>query len=212
MQHLMGAYHTIARLSHTYSSGSRLLDRTSRSSLPSEDAADSLRVSHTSFSYPAADDGSFPQVWAGINGPTAPRHTFIVFYANVVDGQMWCSVRSPPATSFDDETDASRIAGGPRGLYGTHLTGTTSQRRSSSGPGTSRRQRSSSGPRSTVWECREVIADVQQVEGQRAPCCSKEGVGNLRYTDDRTDRERTCLSSSTEVWTLISKRARRLHG
>jgi hypothetical protein len=28
----------------------------------------------------------------GINGPTAPKYTYLVFYSSVVNGKMWCPV------------------------------------------------------------------------------------------------------------------------
>ena len=40
-----------------------------------------------------ADTHSYPHVMNQLNGPTAPKYTFLVFYASVVDGQMWCPVR-----------------------------------------------------------------------------------------------------------------------
>ncbi|OCF34351.1 hypothetical protein I317_05528 [Kwoniella heveanensis CBS 569] len=32
----------------------------------------------------------YPHVMNSLNGPTAPEKTFLVFYSNVVNGQMWC--------------------------------------------------------------------------------------------------------------------------
>ncbi|KAK4689881.1 hypothetical protein P7C73_g247, partial [Tremellales sp. Uapishka_1] len=32
----------------------------------------------------------YPHVMNGLNGPTAPKYTFLIFYSNVVDGKMWC--------------------------------------------------------------------------------------------------------------------------
>jgi len=32
-----------------------------------------------------------PHVMNSLAGPTAPKYTFLIFYASVVDGQMWCS-------------------------------------------------------------------------------------------------------------------------
>jgi len=29
-----------------------------------------------------------------LNGPTSPEYTYLIFYASVVDGQMWCPVRA----------------------------------------------------------------------------------------------------------------------
>lgn len=65
---------------------------------------------HAATSYPVSSDWSqhprstrmsvtdslplqrYPHVMNGINGPTAPQYTYLVFYSNVVDGQMWCPV------------------------------------------------------------------------------------------------------------------------
>lgn len=35
---------------------------------------------------------SYPHIMNGLNGPTAPKYTFLIFYASIVDGQMWCPV------------------------------------------------------------------------------------------------------------------------
>ncbi|OWZ67703.1 hypothetical protein AYX15_01376 [Cryptococcus neoformans] len=32
----------------------------------------------------------YPHVFNALNGPTAPAISYIVFYSNIVDGQMWC--------------------------------------------------------------------------------------------------------------------------
>ena len=29
---------------------------------------------------------------SALGGPSAPKHTFLVFYSNVVNGKMWCPV------------------------------------------------------------------------------------------------------------------------
>ena len=35
---------------------------------------------------------SYPHVMNALGGPSAPKHTFLVFYSNVVNGKMWCPV------------------------------------------------------------------------------------------------------------------------
>ncbi|RSH93154.1 hypothetical protein EHS25_007507 [Saitozyma podzolica] len=32
----------------------------------------------------------YPHVMNSIGSPAAPKHTFLIFYSSVVDGQMWC--------------------------------------------------------------------------------------------------------------------------
>ena len=34
----------------------------------------------------------YPHIMNGINGPTAPKYTYLVFYSSVVNGKMWCPV------------------------------------------------------------------------------------------------------------------------
>jgi hypothetical protein len=36
----------------------------------------------------------YPHVMNGLNGPTAPKYTYLVFYSSVVNGKMWCPVSS----------------------------------------------------------------------------------------------------------------------
>ncbi|WWD20412.1 hypothetical protein CI109_104888 [Kwoniella shandongensis] len=47
----------------------------------------------------------FPHVANSINGPTAPAATFLIFYSDYVDGQMWCpdcrAVESTVKEAFD---------------------------------------------------------------------------------------------------------------
>ncbi|RSH80024.1 uncharacterized protein EHS24_009695 [Apiotrichum porosum] len=35
-------------------------------------------------------ESSYPHVLGALNGPTAPKRSFLIFYSNVVDGRMWC--------------------------------------------------------------------------------------------------------------------------
>ncbi|ORX37582.1 thioredoxin-like protein [Kockovaella imperatae] len=32
----------------------------------------------------------YPHVLNSLNGPTAPKYTYLIFYSSFVDGQMWC--------------------------------------------------------------------------------------------------------------------------
>lgn len=40
-------------------------------------------------------DGRFPHIMNGLNSSSAPKYTFLVFFASVVDGEMWCPVSNP---------------------------------------------------------------------------------------------------------------------
>ncbi|KAK1923689.1 hypothetical protein DB88DRAFT_492069 [Papiliotrema laurentii] len=55
----------------------------------------------------------YPHVLNALNGPSAPKHTFLVFYSNVEDGQMWCpDCRKVDATvkqAFDGEDKPKAI-------------------------------------------------------------------------------------------------------
>ncbi|KAK8849780.1 hypothetical protein IAR55_005116 [Kwoniella newhampshirensis] len=47
----------------------------------------------------------FPHVMNSLNGPTAPPVTYLIFYSNIVNGQMWCpdcrAVESTVKDAFD---------------------------------------------------------------------------------------------------------------
>jgi hypothetical protein len=48
----------------------------------------------------------YPHVMNALAGPSAPKYTYLVFYSNIVNGRMWCPVRScPPALSPCDHPD-----------------------------------------------------------------------------------------------------------
>lgn len=47
---------------------------------------------------------SYPHVINSLNGPTAPKHTFLVFYSSIdpKTGTMWCPVRVRASGLADD--------------------------------------------------------------------------------------------------------------
>ncbi|CAD6581237.1 MAG: Meiotic Sister-Chromatid recombination aldehyde dehydrogenase, partial [Tremellales sp. Tagirdzhanova-0007] len=55
----------------------------------------------------------YPHVMNQLNGPTSPKYTFLVFYASVVDGQMWCpdcrNTESTVREAFDSPSKPKAI-------------------------------------------------------------------------------------------------------